>query len=210
MIPINIHIPKYLDAFIAEEARAQGCLKSHEIETLILNGIAIYMMFDQFKGKDVDSIETRICWQIMCTYVKEAKVSSDAAFRLDMEILRPTEQEGPLFQQMLDRWAQTERVSTTIRVADDLAEYLSMATEAYAKPSLSLPATMYIQAAIAAWNMRKHFNAGVCKNAAEIEGAEKLLEEIHYTSVRFEYDDESHLQWYLQKKKLRTSSRYVA
>ena len=181
MFRFSIRLPSGLDDMITNEGRVHYATKSQYCETLIRNGLAVYMK--QSKLNDAgDVVLSRLCTSIIRTGLYNIKVD-EGMYRFSQKTYPsdPRKRVGEV-----SRYFEGVRNKATIVITDDLLECLSEAATDW-KCNVSVVVFIFIQASLA---------IRVFKNLQEdqipperLQNAHELIDELLDATVVFKTND---------------------
>ncbi len=179
MIPIKIRFPVNFMNAIDIEAQAQESTRSQYAEHMVRNGIAIFMMLDDFVNKK-DRVGINICSSIIRIGINDL-VDSDAKIR-PTETFEMSYDPTQRWKEIEENFSKMEKYPTTVNFTDKLTEWLQVAADTVKQP-LNLMIFMYIQASFVGWLYRSTRSENNPRE--DLEKMDKILEEIRGVYVIF-------------------------
>ncbi|MCE2498558.1 MAG: hypothetical protein J4F28_06165 [Nitrosopumilaceae archaeon] len=194
---IKILMPVDLLDAIKMKAVANRTTKSHETETLLRSGIAVYLKMEEYR-KNKDTVGIDLCRTILRGGFGGIQVLDGGSIRLTGS--------EPLSGNPEERMAQITRiqkkmkkVSTTITITDGLLEYMDYTSRAVGNAPMAFVVFLFLEAAFMAWHLRVNINDESIP-AEDRERALELLDDLKQTFAEFAYDELGHLQVFSEKK----------
>ena len=194
---VKILMPVDLLDAINMKAVTNRTTKSHEAETLLRNGIVVYLKMEEY-GKNGNAVGINLCRTILRGGFSGIQVLDGGSIRLTgLE---------PLSGDLEERMAQITRmqkkmkkVSTTITITDGLLEYMDYTSRVLGNAPMAFVVFLFLEAAFMAWHLRVNVNDESIP-AKDRERALELLDDLSQTFAEFAYDEYGHLQVFSEKK----------
>ena len=184
MLPTN-----FIDA-IRLQADTYQVPKSQQVETLIRNGIAVYLKMEEYIRIN-DTAGLNLCSTIIRSGFNGIQISTGGTLRLTgKRQLSANPKERMVELTMLHR--DMEKVRTTITITDGLTEYMIHVSEQLDNVPMSLVVFLYLQTAFMAWQMRGSIDEESVPEQ-DREYVMNLLEELKQTIADFTYDEDGKL-----------------
>ena len=194
---VKILMPVDLLAAINMKAVANRTTKSHETETLLRNGIAVYLKMEEYR-KNNDTVGISLCRTILRGGFSGIRVLDGGSIRLTGKKRLSGDPEERVAQ-ITQMQKKMKKVSTTITITDGLLEYMDYTSRALGNAPMAFVVFLFLEAAFMAWHLRVNVN----DESIPVEYRERaleLLDDLGQTFAEFAYDQYSHLQVFSEKK----------
>jgi len=194
---IKILMPVDLLDAIKTKADVNRTTKSHEVETLLRNGIAVYLKMEEY-GRIKDTAGINLCRTILRGGFSGIQTLDGGSIRLTgVEQLSGDLEERMAQISRMQR--KMKKVSTTITITDGLLEYMVRTSSTLDDAPMAFVVFLFLEAAFMAWHLRDNIDDESIP-AEDREHALELLEELKQTFAGFAYDEDTHLQVFPEKK----------
>lgn len=181
---------------IKMKASTNRTTTSHEMETLLRNGIAVYLKMEEYiKIKDATGIN--LCRIILRGGFSGIQIFDDKSIRLTgIEQLSGDLEERMTQISQIQR--KMEKISTTITITDGLLEYMVSISSTLDDAPMTFVVFLFLEAAFMVWYLRCNIH-DVSILVEDKEYIFKLLEELKQTFAGFAYDEDAHLRVFSEK-----------
>lgn len=194
---IKILMPEDLLNAISMKANIHKTTKSHEAETLLRNGVAIFLKMKEYSEAG-NRVGINLCRTILRRGFSGIRELDGGSIRIiGMEVLPANLDERVARITRLHK--NMKKVSTTITTTDGLLEYMVRTSGMLGDAPLSFVVFMFLEAALVAWHMRVNIDEESIPKR-DREPTLKLLEDLKHTFAEFAYDEYGHLHVFSEKK----------
>ena len=179
------------------KAVANRTTKSHEAETLLRSGIAVYLKMEEY-SKNHDAAGISLCRTILRGGFSGIRVLDGGSIRLTGTKRLSGDPEERVAQ-ITRMQKKMKKVSTTFTITDGLLEYMVHTSGALGNAPMAFVVFLFLEAAFMAWHLRVNVNDDSIPTEYR-EHALELLDDLKQTFAEFAYDKYGHLQVFSEKK----------